>query len=351
MKTYQRIAKELTLVRRAAIWNPGLRQLLNAAPLVVMFLLLNTRTVQASCSFNPAPDPTADGSSNSLRHAIQMANASGEDCTIELQAGTYTLTIKNTHGQENAAAEGDLDITDSGHTTTVLGQGVGVSIVNGNGIDRVFQVRNNANAEFRYLTIKGGVARDDGGFMAQPGKSEAKGGGILVQGGGHVDLYHVQIRGNRAIGGPGGTITTSLGSVSGTPGQTAAGGGLFLAAGTVYLTGSKVSGNIAVGGTAASKSFLFSTGGIGAGGGLYLHSGSVELISSTVSVNKAYGGRGRGSGGGTAQGAGLFAEAGALLTTQTTISSNSGFGGASTVNGYGGGAQGAACSSAAEVSA
>ena len=44
--------------------------------------------------------------------AIQAANACGQDCLIELQARTYTLTIKNTNGQENKSAEGDLDITD-----------------------------------------------------------------------------------------------------------------------------------------------------------------------------------------------------------------------------------------------
>jgi hypothetical protein len=57
-----------------------------------------------------------------------------------LQAGTYTLTIKNTDGQDNRAAEGDLDITDSGHTLIIQGKGAEISIVNGNGIDRVFQV-------------------------------------------------------------------------------------------------------------------------------------------------------------------------------------------------------------------
>ena len=96
MKKYLIVARELRVVERAAWWNPRHRRILKAAPLVVMFLLLNSRTARAACSFNPTPDPTADGSSNSLRHAIQMANASGQDCLIQLHAGTYTLTIANT---------------------------------------------------------------------------------------------------------------------------------------------------------------------------------------------------------------------------------------------------------------
>ena len=246
MKNYQAIAHELMVVERAAWWNPRVRRILKAAPLVVMFLLLNTRQARAACSFNPTPDPTADGSANSLRHAIQLANASGQDCLIQLQAGTYTLTITNTHGQDNAAAQGDLDITDSGHTVTVQGQGAGVSIVNGNGIDRVFQVLGRANAVFRKMTIEGGVARDDGTAGVLPGTTIAEGGGVLVQGGGHVTLSQVSLTGNRAIGGNGGAGTGA--TVNGTPGEAAEGGGLFLSTGAINLTGSKVSGNAATGG-------------------------------------------------------------------------------------------------------
>ena len=203
MKNYQIVARELMVVERVAWWNPRVRRILKAAPLVVMFLLLNTRAARAACSFNPTPDPTADGSSNSLRHAIQMANASGQNCTIQLQAGTYTLTIQNSNGQDNTAAEGDLDITDSGHTVTIQGQGAGVSIVNGNGIDRVFQVLSGANALFRKLTIEGGVAQDNGTAGALPGTTVSKGGGVLLQDGGHVTLSQVSLTSNRAKGGAG----------------------------------------------------------------------------------------------------------------------------------------------------
>src|SRR5690348_13994419 len=197
MKKYELVRRELMAVERAAWWNPRVRRILKAAPLVVMFLLLNTRSARASCSFNPTPDPTADGASNSLRTAIQAANASGQDCLIRLQAGAYTLTIQNTNGQENNAAQGDLDITDSGHTVTIEGQGPKVSVINGGGVnginDRVFQVLGGANAVFRKLTVEGGVAQDDGTASTLPGTTKSDGGGILVQDGGHVALSGVWI--------------------------------------------------------------------------------------------------------------------------------------------------------------
>jgi hypothetical protein len=86
VKNCQRVARELMVVERTAWWNPRVRRILKAAPLVVMFLLLNSRVTHAQCSFSPAPDPTADGSPNSLRQAIQMANASRQDCLIQLHA-------------------------------------------------------------------------------------------------------------------------------------------------------------------------------------------------------------------------------------------------------------------------
>ena len=86
---------------------------------------------------------------------------------------------------------------------TVQGAGSRVTIVNGNGIDRVFQVLGGANAVFSGLTIEGGVARDDGTAGAQRGSTEAEGGGILVQDGGHVTLSRVWLSGNQAIGGRG----------------------------------------------------------------------------------------------------------------------------------------------------
>jgi hypothetical protein len=318
VKNYQIVARELMVVERAAWWNPRVRRVLKAAPLVVMFLLLNTRQARAACSFNPTPDPTADGSANSLRHAIQLANANSEDCLIQLQAGTYTLTIADTNGrQDNTAAQGDLDITDSGHTVTIQGQGAGVSIiVNGKSVDRVFQVLGGANAVFRKLTIQGGVAQDDGTAGALPRTTVARGGGLLVQDGGHVSLSQVWIEGNQAIGGAGRAGT--VGAVpNGAPGRAGEGGGLFLTAGTVGLSDSKVSGNSATGGHGGygytrqcgvnptcsfpGQAGTGAAGGAGAGGGLYVLSGSAGLFRSTGSDNNASGAEG-GGGGGTAGG-------------------------------------------------
>src|SRR5689334_14871376 len=64
--------------------------------------------------FNPLA-ATPDGAPGSLRAAIIAANSNHQNDTINLQAGTYNLAIANVSGQENAAAQGDLDLTDANH--------------------------------------------------------------------------------------------------------------------------------------------------------------------------------------------------------------------------------------------
>ncbi len=354
MARYRYVEQNLELIRRSGAWNPRIQRILKAAPLVVFFLLLNARSARsASCSFNPTPDPTVDGSPTSLRHAIQAANASGQDCLITLAKGTYTITIKNTNGHENDAAQGDLDIADSGHTVTIQGQGAASSIVNGNKIDRVFDVLSGADAVFQNLTIEGGIAQDDGTSGALPGTTAALGGGILVQGTGQASLEGVTLKGNLALGGngaPGGSFLGSRGSSAGSggAGQPAAGGGLYSSSGSIDLSSSAVSGNAASGGTGGNGGnsggppcLLGGSGGpggTGAGGGLYL-SESTKLSASTVSGNSATGGAGgnggfncasfkrAGGGAGDGNGGGLFVRGGTLTLSASTVSGNSVTGG------------------------
>jgi len=364
VKKYQSVARELMVVEQTARWNPRLRSILRAAPLVVMFLLLNSRAARAQCSFSPSPDPTADGSPGSLRQAIQMANASGTDCLIQLQAGTYTLTLANMQGHVSDASSGDLNITDSGHTVTIQGQGPSVSIVNANGIDRVFQVSNGANAVFSKLTIEGGLAQDDGVVGALPGTTESEGGGLLIQDGGQVTLSQVWVENNRATGGNGANgSNVSGGGVGGNGGNghAAFGGGLYVASGTINLDASTISGNLALGGAGGAggnsigvsfpvkPSARGGNAGNGAtafGGGLYVASGTIDLDGSTISGNLATAGAG-GFGGGaavfpsnlgfanggvggkaqTGSGGGLYVASGTVTLTSSTISGNSATGG------------------------
>src|SRR5262249_23166165 len=128
--------------------------------------LLEDRRLLAT--FHPLAS-APDGSPQSLRAAIIAANANGQDNTIILQAGNYKLTIPNSAGHENAAAQGDVNLTGANHTITIQGAGAFGSghalatVIDGGMLDRVFQVDAGVTAIFDDLVIVGGVARDNGG--------------------------------------------------------------------------------------------------------------------------------------------------------------------------------------------
>src|SRR5689334_1568160 len=63
------------------------------------------------------------GAVNTRRDAILAANADTgtADDTIQLKAGTYTLSLADSNGQDNTATQGDLDITSTSHKLIIRG--------------------------------------------------------------------------------------------------------------------------------------------------------------------------------------------------------------------------------------
>jgi hypothetical protein len=101
-------------------------------------------------------DTTPDGAPGQLRIEITAA-VSGD--TIAIPAGTITLTGAS---GESANASGDLDITKD---LTIQGAGPGVTILDGGGIDRVFDIFA-ATATISGVTIRNGNA--EGGASPRP---------------------------------------------------------------------------------------------------------------------------------------------------------------------------------------
>ncbi|MEN8162869.1 MAG: CSLREA domain-containing protein [Acidobacteriota bacterium] len=97
----------------------------------------------------------------SLRDAILVSNSNGEDDTIHVPAGTYNLTIPG--AGENGGLTGDLDI-DSLDMVTIIGEGPGATIIDGNAIDRVLHIDMNSGSVFLTgLTIRGGLVNGASG--------------------------------------------------------------------------------------------------------------------------------------------------------------------------------------------
>jgi CSLREA domain-containing protein len=210
----------------------------------------------------------------SLREAIRAANSdttvdacpagSGAD-TIILPAGVYTLTISGI--VEEAAATGDLDITDD---LTLIGAGASTTTIDGGGLDRVFHIAPfgvDITVEMSGMTIRNG---------------QAPGGGGGIWNDGLLTIADCAVTGNGASDEAGGiwnegTLTVTSSTISNN--SATHGGGLKNRVhATMVITNSTISGN------SASDS----AGGI-------INSATLTLINSTIVSNTAgsyYGGIG-----------------------------------------------------------
>ena len=131
-------------------------------------------TVDAS----PGDGSCADVSGNcTLRAAVMEANALAGPDQINIPAGTYLRSIAGF--EEDAAATGDLDVTDD---LTLVGDGAATTVIDAQREDRIFDIHPDAVVEIRDLTITNGLS----GFILDPalpfGEAFDPGGGILNHG-------------------------------------------------------------------------------------------------------------------------------------------------------------------------
>lgn len=204
-----------------------------------------------------ADDNTVNGNCT-LREAVRAANGdaavdacpagSGAD-TITLAAGVYGLSVGPTG--EQAAASGDLDITDL-DGLSIVGDAAG-STVDAGGVDRVFEVISPATVSFDRLTIRGGANGGAGGGIetigigAQStltrstitGNSSATGGGLDVVGGASLTIIDSTVAGNVAPGvnGEGGGINAETGALLNVINSTISGNSATADGGAIHVIG------------------------------------------------------------------------------------------------------------------
>ncbi len=255
-----------------------------------------------------------------LRDAVIEANAHPGADTIQLPAGTYSLTLWNTKsGQrpgkialslhEQGAARGDLGISDDLTIQGVTGKkGCPATIIDQKVLDRVFQVLGSRNVTLKNLVVEGGTAVDDGSSGAAPYSTDSRGGGILSTAAAQITLSNVVLRDNAAAG------------QNGSP---ADGGGLCADGGTLSLDSTVTfAGNLARGGNGTSAN---ASGGAAQGGGLWTGGETVSLSAAAITNflnNTAQGGAGaagtavlpNGGWGGLAEGGAVLLSGGSLAT-------------------------------------
>lgn len=271
-----------------------------AAFVAVMMALLVLASSPASGQTTITVTKTADTkdgnctpSDCSLREAIIAANT--DDTVVDVPAGTYKLTIPG-RGEEDAET-GDLDIR---RDMTIRGAGARDTIIDGNGIDRVFHTPIQFPSTAYTVSISG--VKIIGGAIPESVPNSVGGGISHHARGATLNLSESTVSGNRARQGGGiqngggqgfgETMTIKHSTISGNkaPGQ---GGGIQNTE-NLTLENTTVSGN---------KS--------NAGGGILQHDGTLGITDSTIAFNTAQN-----------TGGGVFINTAALPTIKNAIVSN-----------------------------
>lgn len=266
----------------------------------------------ATITVNTTTDENNTDGDCSLREAIIAANTdtavdacpagSGAD-TIVLAAGTYSFTLAGT--SENNAATGDLDIMAD---LTLTGVNANTTIIDGNGLDRLFETFNGSHLSISRLTLQGGNQSAAGGAIRVAdsstltlvavrlsGTSAASSYAVYVLSGSSLNIHFSRIEGN--LGGgvylqAGTTTVIRNTTISGNQADNGAG---ISSSGTLTVVNSTLSGNTAgfnggaifSGGTTGLYNVTIADNTADSGGGLSALIGTVTLHNSLIADNVA----------------------------------------------------------------
>ncbi len=206
----------------------------------------------------------------SLREAVMYANSHPGDFTIQLPAGTYTLTRQGAN--EDAALTGDLDILNNG-SVQIVGAGADTTTIDASGLfdaglgygDRLFDVHG-ATLSLDGLTLTGGSTPTSG-------DDADTSGGAIRNSGGELFVTGSTLSNNTAKGSGGGIYSSeAVVTIDGTTissNAAGSGGGIYCNQSQLTVRNSTLSGNS------------------GEGGAISSHLGETSIIDSTLSDNNA----------------------------------------------------------------
>ena len=308
------LARRLRLRRQARPRRP-------AAERLEARTLLTTFTVNSlldTADTTPGDGLALDAAGNTtLRAAIQEANALPGADRIDLPAGDFDLL---TAGRgEDAAATGDLDITDD---VSIIGAGRGDTIIDNGDLDRILDVRPGATVLLSGVTLRNGSAvSGNGGSVRNLGtltifdseltfaSSSIGGGAISNEVGATLIVQESRIADNVASGVSGGAGLLNQG--------TATVDRSIFDQNTAFIAGGGIKNDASANLTVIGTEFTNNRANTGRDGGGLFNSGIANISHSTFELNRATnGGAIYVNGGGNAQ----------LGLTNSTLSNNFGIG-------------------------
>jgi CSLREA domain-containing protein len=284
-----------------------------------------------------------------LRAAVMEANAQGGAQTISLPAGTFKLTIPGIN--ENASATGDLDVF---VPLTISGASAATTIIDGNLLDNIFDVRAKVTLTIQGVTLQR-AATD--GIVSLTGNTVTLTNSVIQQNGG-VGLSLIRglagsvatISGSTVTGNTREAITADTVTLTGSTVSDSGGGNVFgTVRGTIITaTNSTVRDNRSTGlyGTLVTVTGSTISGNTTRGGdplgGVGLSVGAAGIVGAIVNVDRSIVSNNvsQGGNGGGIYGLDFFTSSGVPFQQPTIAVTDSTVIGNTTMNGSGGGIYG-----------
>ncbi|HKG54011.1 MAG TPA: choice-of-anchor Q domain-containing protein, partial [Anaerolineales bacterium] len=248
--------------------------------------VVNSNADKGDASLRDGVCETATPGECTLRAAIQEANALTGSDTISIPAGTYTLSIAGTG--EDAAATGDLDITDS---LAISGAGIGKTILDAGDLDREFHVQS-GTLTLSDLTVQNGLADPGGALLVSSSSSITRvsflnnrstsdgsngtGGAVFVSVEASADIVQSQFKSNFAYFG-GGAVASANATVFTISDSTFDSNSTTLGGGALYPNGN----------SATIENSTFINNSADTGGAIHSNATSVDVKNSTFVGNSA----------------------------------------------------------------
>jgi CSLREA domain-containing protein len=284
----------------------GLRWLAWLLASLALFAMLGTTAARADVTINvntTTDDTTAGNGTCSMREAVLYANGTAEaDCAAGTATGTTTINLPAGH---YVIANGTLSITGA---TVIKGSGASNTTIDANGTSEVLNVGATANLMLREVTVTGGASGlvpCTGMFCLLAAEAGAPGGGISNAG--SLTLSGSTVSNNVASPGSSGLLLCFTGSAcqGRSPAAGGNGGGIYNSGGRLTISSSTISGNKTAGAAGGDASSATNTsngaaggagGASGFGGGIYNVNGTVTITNSTIRNNSTGPGGAGGSG-------------------------------------------------------
>ncbi len=283
----------------------------------VLSLADNTGAVITAGHAGTAQDPFL---APSLRSAISAANATPGADTIQLAvAGKYKITLAGANEDNNAT--GDFDILAAGGDLKIVNISGGNAIIDGNHLDRVFDINPNPDPATPKFTVTLSHLTVQNGYVNTPDNPTGSGGGIRDSGNASLTLNSDVIQNNTSTQDGGGivfentvstpwTLTLNATTIRNNHAGDAGGGIDTDGSGFVNINaGSVITGNTTV--NQGGGIWLDAVQAVGANGTLF-QTATLNVTGATISNNHS------GATGGGIGNAGM----GAVTITDSTLSGN-----------------------------